>query len=197
MKTENLPATIPSNATSTVETPAVTGIPDTVTVNRGLPLVDPKLLPSPPDEFRLTPADDKRSMLKIPETQRAEYLASLSEAADKGPKLQVDLGRFAPPAEQAGAILQRANIVRAGKRRAQSLLSYYEELEDINNHDAMTFLSKVRGEFEHTAERLPQLKDEYPALVTLIGQRRDAILEGRARARAAEQTPAPGTGKNQ
>jgi hypothetical protein len=185
-------STDPTNSPSVPsQNVTVLGTPDTVAVNRALPVIDVATVPVPPIEFRLSEGDVKRALLKVAESQRAEVLAALTEAAAKGPSLQADLGRYAPSAEQGDAILNRARVVRTGKQRALSLLAYYEELEDINNHDAMTYLGDVRSELLHTVERVPQLKDEYPALMSLIEQRRESIIEGRARARGNPPAPTP------
>jgi hypothetical protein len=185
-------STDPTNSPSVPsQNVTVLGTPDTVAVNRALPVIDVATVSVPPVEFRLSEGDVKRALLKVAESQRAEVLAALTEAAEKGPSLQVDLGRYAPSAAQGDAILNRARVVRTGKQRALSLLAYYEELEDINNHDAMTYLGDVRSELLHTVERVPQLKDEYPALMSLIEQRRESIIEGRARARGNPPAPTP------
>ena len=183
-------------ASSPAETPAETsvlGTPDTVTRNRTLPLVDPDEVPSPPQGFRVSEAAVKRALRKIPESQRAEALAALEEAAQKGAMLQQDLGRYAPPATRAEALLERAQVLRAGQTRALALFAYFRELEDINNHDVMSYLGVLRCEALHAAEHAPQIRREYPALTTLVEQRRESIVEGRARARA--KSPVPRTGK--
>ncbi|HEX2573220.1 MAG TPA: hypothetical protein VH877_26965 [Polyangia bacterium] len=167
--------------------------PDTITVNRALPLVGGANVPTPPAGFRQSEGDVKRSLSKVAETQRAEVLAALGEAAAKGPKLQADLGPYAPPAAKGEALLQRAVVLRDGKQRALDLLAYYEELEDINNHDVMNYLGEVRGELLHVADRNPLLKREYSALMSLIIQRREIILEGRARARSNQPESTPPT----
>lgn len=171
------------------------GTPDTVTRNRALPLVNPADLPSPPGEFRRSAAAVKRALRKIPESQRAEALAALEEAAGKGAKLQQDLGRYAPPAKKAEALLERARVLRAGQMRALSLFVYFRELEDINNHDVMSYLGALRCEALHAAGHAPEIRREYPALTTLVDQRRESIVEGRARARARAKSPALPTGK--
>jgi hypothetical protein len=179
MKTARVLASIPPASPS--ESP-VLGVPDTVTRNRSLPLVDPEGVPSPPREFRESKAAVKRELRKIPESQRAEALAALAEAAGKGARLQVDLGRYAPPAPRAEALLERARVVRDGQTRALALLAYFRELEDINNHDVMAYLGALRCEALHVAEHAPQVRSEYPSLMALVDQRRESILEGRARA---------------
>lgn len=179
-------------ATNPSPDPTVLGTPDAVAITRALPLVEPGTVPTPPQGFRLSDAEIKRALLKLPEQLRAEALSTLAEAADKGAQLQLDLGRYAPTAEQAEAILQRARVARAGQNRAQALLTYYQELEDINNHDAMTFIVNLRREFLHTAERAPEMEAQYPELAALIAQRREIVAEGRARARN-EKVPAPPT----
>jgi hypothetical protein len=152
--------------------------------------VDPETMPNTPQGFRVSDAEVKRALLKLPEQLRAEVLSTLDEAAGKGVELQQDLGRYAPTAEQAEAIRQRADVARDGQRRAQALLTYFQELEDINNHDAMTFIINLRREFLHTVERAPEMEAAYPELTALIAQRREIVAEGRARARS-EKTPPP------
>lgn len=168
--------------------PAAAVIQDSVTINRALPLIDPATIVSVPERFHESPVDVKRAMMKLPEGQRAETKVALGDLVGKEAQLKADFGRFAPDVSQAAGILQRMDIVRAGKLKAQKLLALLDEQEDIANHDAVTLIDTVAKEVEHAAEHEPQIAERYASVMTVVDQRGAAIAGGMARARAEKKT---------
>ena len=172
---------MPSN---TDETPTVDLIPqappDPVADNRKLAVVDAATIPEPPPGYRAMEGQRKWVLRKVADTQRAEMMAFLEEVAALGPQVQTDLGPRTLDAKQARALAGRARAARAGKLRAYYLFKYYEEIEDINNHDTMTEALRMFRKVEMATEDDPSIRERYDATITFAEQRGAAIAAGMA-----------------
>ena len=170
---------MPSN---TDETPTVDLIPkappDPVADNRKLALVDPETVPEPTPGYRPMEGQRKWALRKVADEQRAEMMAFLEEIATLGPQVQIDLGPNTLDATQARALAGRARNARTGKLRAYYLFKYYEEIEDINNHDTMTAALRIFRRIDSAAEDDPSLRGRYDATVTFAAQRGAAVAAG-------------------
>ncbi|MEI7892953.1 MAG: hypothetical protein WCI05_07670 [Myxococcales bacterium] len=157
----------------------------TLTTSHGLHAVDAASIPAAPRGVTPFDAAGKQRLLKMTETQRSEVLGALDEVAVKGPKLKEDLGRYAPDPSEAQLHVQKLEAARSATLKAEALASYSRDVEASANHDAMTYLLAVKTELLHIVQNHDaQLATEYPRVTALVEQRRDAILEGRARAKA-------------
>jgi hypothetical protein len=165
---------------------------DTIAQNRALPILDPASVPRSPPGFRLTDPDKRnRRLRKLAAENRAEAVIALEEASQRD--LKADLGKYAPSPTQAQPLAER--LVQTGElvAVAQSLLAYAREVEQIALSDALIFLEAEHKQLEHAVEHEPALADRYRALGVLFAARKDAIVEGLARAaKEAAPVPAPG-----
>ena len=159
----------------------VLSVLDIVDAIRAMLVTPASSLPEVPIQFRPLSAEEKWPLLKPADDQKAEILEALDEAAVRGPLISVELGRFAPDPEWARHLAERLRDVRAGKVRIRALGELYEEQDEVASNDALTFLLALRKEVDHVAEHEPAVRDRYPALMALADQRREAILNGRAR----------------
>jgi hypothetical protein len=164
---------------------------DTIARNRGLPLLDAHTIPGPPDGFRPTDPDTRRTRLRrFAGDLRAESMDALREAA--GRDLQADLGRFAPQAARAAALVERLTTPNDGVARAEALLAYEREIDQIALSDAFTFLDLENKQYTNAVEHDASLVQHYRALARLFAARSAAIAEGMAQAKSQDASaPAP------
>ena len=161
-------------------------ITDPLVINRRIALIPASQVPEVDKAFRRPDAATKRGMRKVVEAQRAEVGEALVEMSKKEAQLADDLGeKYAPATGRAAALLHQMEEVREGKLRSEKLSAYYNEMEDLIHHDAMTLVGDAKDEVLHAARREPHVVDSYPKLMALVEQRREAILDGRARAAAS------------
>lgn len=165
---------------------------DELITSIGLHAIDAAQIPIIPRDYVPLDGSQKSRLLKLVEVQRAEVILALDEISLKGPKLKADLGRFAPDATQAHDHKRKLNVTNEAASKAAALVNYTSDVEASVNHDVMTYLLAVRKELLHVVEHDPQLAAEYPKVMALIEQRRDAILEGRARAKVGGNDPSTG-----
>ena len=165
---------------------------DTIARNRGLPLLDPHAIPRPPAGFRPTDPDTRRTRLRrFAGDLRAESMDALREAA--GRDLQAELGQFAPLAPRAAALVERLTTTSDGVSRAEALLAYEREIDQIALSDAYAFLDLENKQYTNAVEHDVSLVQHYRALAKLFTARSAAIAEGMAQAKSQDaSTPAPG-----
>ena len=162
---------------------------DTIARNRSLPLLDAQAVPHPPRGYRPTDPDVRRARLRrFAGDLRSESMDALREAA--GRDLQLELGRFAPDPQRAAALVERLTITGEGVARAEALLAYEREIDQIALSDAFLLLDSENKQYANAVEHDPSLLAHYRALVKLFESRSVAIAEGMARAKSAE-TPTP------
>jgi len=141
------------------------------------------------------PGEMKKAMLKLAETRRAEHRNALLEIVQKGEQVKADLGKHAPSYKRAGELLQEMDAVRAGKTRVASLDKFFNDREDVSNHDVTGFLLDAKDVLLAELKYDSGLADEYPELMALVTQNRQAMASGKARAKAersAQQKAAAG-----
>ena len=164
---------------------------DTIAANRGLKLLDPSTVPHPPPGYRATNADERaRRIRRLAAELRSEAMDALREAA--GRDLQAELGRFAPESKRAVALVDRLTTTGELVARAQTLLDYAKESDQIAMSDALVFLEAERKQYENAVEHEASLSAHYRALVKLFDMRSGAIADGMARARSAGASSSPG-----
>jgi hypothetical protein len=167
---------------------ATSGTSPTVTFAPG-DLPPEASIPAVPEPFTaLTPAD-KQALLKIPADQAAEVDQAMIELGAKGAQLQADLGTLAPSIEEGKKRFERMLLARAANAKAQALAAYTDEQEALANHAVMGYLNEVVGDIEHVSTKKPQIVTHYPKAVLVFEQRRQAIVDGIARAKAAKSDP--------
>lgn len=163
---------------------------DTIAYNRGLTLLEPSTVPHPPQGYRSTESDERpRRLRRLSAELRSEAMDALREAA--GRDLQADLGRFAPEPKRAEAIVERLGKTGELVARAQALLDYARENDQIAMSDALLFLEAEHKQYDNAVEHEASLSASYRALVKLFAMRSGAIAEGMARARSADASPPP------
>jgi hypothetical protein len=161
---------------------------DTIASNRGLKLLDPSTVPLPPHGYRSTDPDERaRRIRRLSYELRSEATEALREAG--GRDLQAELGQFAPDPKRAATLVTRITTTGELVARAQALLDYARESDQIAMSDALVFLEAERKQYENALEHDASLSASYRALVTLFGMRSGAIADGIARARSADATP--------
>lgn len=164
---------------------------DTIAKNRALLLLDPDLVPAPPRGFVATNVSIRsRRLRRLSDELRAEAEDALTEASTLD--LSTLLGKRAPDPARAVALAERmtqsANLVA----RAERLVRYASEADEIVVNDAIVYLEAIRGEYEHEAKHDPNVVQHFSALRRLFESRSAAISKGMARAaeRAASEEEA-------
>ncbi|HLH27728.1 MAG TPA: hypothetical protein VKW77_02355 [Acidimicrobiales bacterium] len=161
---------------------------DTIAVNRTVDVVAANTVPGPAAGFRPTDAETrKRQLRRIAETLVSEAMDAGREANENAHRMKDDLGKHAPDGRHAGALVARLEQIQSGRRRAETLVGYYQEIEEIALSDLEVFLVAENREFEHAVSHEPQLADVYPLLVKYFAAKAAAISEGK---RSARQTAA-------
>jgi hypothetical protein len=164
---------------------------DTIAHNRSLPLLDHQAIPHPPRGYRPTNPDIRRARLRrFAGDLRSESMDALREAASRD--LQAELGRFAPDPQRAAALAERLTLTGEAVARAEALLAYAREIDQIALSDAFLILDLENKQYTNAVAHDPSLLAHYRALVKLFEARSGAITEGIARAKSAEAAaPAP------
>jgi hypothetical protein len=163
---------------------------DSIARNRGLKLLDPSSVPHPPHAYRSTdPNERARRLRRLSGELRAEAEEALREAG--GRDLQAELGRFAPEPGRALSLVERLNTTAELVARAQALLEYARESDQIAMSDALLFLEAERKQYDNAVAHDASLSAHYRALGRLFEMRSGAIAGGMARARSADTSPSP------
>jgi hypothetical protein len=89
---------------------------------------------------------------------------------------------------RSSALFERMVAAREANRKAQALAAYTEEQEALANHEVMDHLGDVVSSIEFFASKNPSVAERYPAALTVIRQRREAIAAGIARSKAGKAT---------
>lgn len=147
-------------------------------------------IPAVPAEHKLLSGAEKQALLKIQGDQYAETELAMQEIVSKRKDLAEDLGKKAPSPEVAQALLDRMVAVQAANRKAQLLAAYIDQEEALINHEVATFLNGTATNIEFFAGDSPHMADRYSRVLDVVRQRRQAISDGIARAKAAKTEPA-------
>jgi hypothetical protein len=159
---------------------------DTIAKNRGLPVVSDGAVPATPHGYRATdPEIRRRRLRRMAGELRAEAVLALLEAAQRGPALQTELGKHAPPAARAQALVERLGQTSKLIAAVEPLLEYASELDEIALSDAVIYLEAENKELQHELEHDPALAGRYAALRKFMDARASAISVGMARAKGA------------
>lgn len=143
-------------------------------------------IPSVPEGYRPIDGPAKQALLKVQGDQRAEVDQALDQLWAQRAELAKDLGTLAPDADKGRALHEHMNAAREANRKAQALAAYTDDEESQANHSVMAYLNEVAGDIEHMATKNPQISARYDKVTTVIKQRRAAIADGIARAKAAK-----------
>jgi hypothetical protein len=192
-KSTKAAVTTPVVATATAASTAApeADFDDTIARNRGLALLDAHSIPLPPRGYRSTDPDVRRARLRrFSGDLRAESMDALREGA--GRDLAAELGRFAPDPRRLGALAERLTITGEAVARAESLLAYAREIDQIALSDAFALLDLENQQYTNAVAHDAALVAGYRALVRLFEARSAAIVAGMARARSGDAAaPAP------
>jgi len=162
---------------------------DTIARNRSLPLLDAQSVPHPPRGYRPTDPEVRRVRFRrFAGDLRSESMDALREASDRD--LQGELGRFAPTPERASALVERLTTTGECVARAEALLVYAREVDQIALSDAFLLLELENKQYVNTVEHDSSLVANYRALTKLFEARSAAIAEGIAQAKSAAK-PVP------
>jgi hypothetical protein len=118
---------------------------------------------------------------------------ALREAANRD--LRDELGRFAPEPQRAAALVERLSTTGEAVARAEALLAYAREIDQIALSDAFLLLELENKQYANAVEHDPSLLAHYRALVKLFEARSVAIASGIARAKSADAA-APAQAQN-
>jgi len=158
---------------------------DTIAHNRGLELMKPSAIPGVPAGYRPTDPEVRgRRLRRLAGDLRAEAMEALDEA--KGRDLAADLGKFAPDPQRAEGIAARLGTTGDLVARAQALLDYAKEVDQIAMSDGLVFLETENKQLGNALDHDPALATHYRKLMKLFAARSGAIAEGIARAKGAE-----------
>jgi hypothetical protein len=161
---------------------------DTIARNRALPILSPDLVPAPPAGFVGTDGSIRaRRLRRLSDELRAEARDALIEVSQLD--LAQLLGRRAPDASRGAVLAERMAQSAMLTARAERLVRYCHEVDEIVLNDALVFLQAVQGEYEHEAAHDQSIAAQFPALIRLFEARSAAIAKGIARS-AAEQAAA-------
>jgi hypothetical protein len=166
---------------------------DTIAKNRGLKLLDPAAVPHPPTGFRPTdPVERQRRIRWLSSELRSEAMDALREGGQRD--LKAELGRFAPDPQRAMMLADRVRDSGEMVARAEALLAYAKEVDQIGMSDALIFLEAEQKQYLNAVEHDAGLAAHYRALVKLFEMRSGAIAEGIARAKNGEAAAPAGGG---
>lgn len=158
---------------------------DTIAHNRGLALMKPSAIPHPPAGYRPTDPEVRgRRLRRLAGDLRAEAVEALGEAKKRD--LTADLGKFAPDPQRAEGIAVRLETTGELVARAQAVLDYAKEVDQIALSDALVFLETENKQLANALDHDPALAPRYRKLIKLFAARSGAIAEGIARAKGAE-----------
>ncbi len=160
---------------------------DTIARNRGLDLLDLGAVPHPPTGFRPTDSVERMRRIRwLSNDLRSEAIDALREGGKRD--LQTELGRFAPDPQRAMVLADRVGHSGEIVARAEALLAYAKEVDQIGMSDALVFLETEQKQYLNAVEYDAGLAAHYRALVKLFEMRSGAITEGIARAKTGEAT---------
>jgi hypothetical protein len=163
---------------------------DTIAKNRALPLLAPESIPTRPHGFVATdPKVRARRLRRVADDHRAEGHDALLEVSKVD--LRALLGKRAPDPKRAAALAERLEQSAALVARAERVLQYANEIEEIALSDALVLLEATHKEVEHEASHDPNVADHFPALTKLFAARSTAIVEGIARKNAEKTAKKP------
>lgn len=149
-------------------------------------LPNPALIPRIPEGHKALSVSDRQAMLKIAANQAAEIDQAMGELWEKKEDLAADLGTLAPAAEAGQKHFERMKQARDVHAKAQALAAYIDEQAAQANHAVMSYLNNVVGDIEHMTAKNPQIATRYPLALKVVAQRRQAIADGIAQAKAAK-----------
>jgi len=160
---------------------------DTIAHTRALTLLDPALVPAVPAGYRPPDADTRvRRLRRLAGDLRAEAVEALDEAGARD--LKAELGKFAPDPARAADSSARLGVTEHLVARAQALLEYAREVDQIALSDALLFLEAENKQLQNAIEHEPGLTTEYRKLIALFEARSGAITEGIARKSEQEKS---------
>jgi len=149
-------------------------------------LPDAATIPSVPDGHKAVTGAAKQPLLKVPTDQTAEIDQAMEELWGERAQLDADLGTLAPSADDGKKRFDRMKQARKVNQKVQALAAYTDEQLTLANHDVMAYLNEVVGDIEHMVTKNPQIAARYPLALRVVAQRRQAIADGMARAKAAK-----------
>ena len=149
-------------------------------------LPDPGSIAAVPEGFKPLDGATRQALLKVPAEQEAEVDLAMAQLWEKRMTLVKDLGTLAPDAAKGKACEERMRAAREANRKVQALAVYTEEQEALANHAVAGHLNLASHDIEHMAERNAQIAERYPKVLTVVAQRREAIVVGIARSKASK-----------
>jgi hypothetical protein len=161
---------------------------DTISTNRGLPVVEVSSIPTPPEAFKPSTVSDSQGLRKLADKVEAEAILAVEECELLGEQLNKDLGNDVPSTKSLAELKARKKQIIASKARLLYLVQYLEELDDIANNDLVLALDAITDEFEHSVKKRPHLAESYSALQKYAKSHGDSVREGIARAKKKEET---------
>ena len=186
MKDQQAAAVKKDHAAQTLDAGALTQNPNPSTVDqvRSWPVMTAHEQSDAPSGYVPIAGDEKSNFRHVPANQWAETKDALEECATKGAALKTELGQFAPAAEMAGLLRAQLVEARTANLKAQENAAYCSDKEDVAGNDAMLYLDRVQTNLENAEVHVPGIAKKYPAMMALIEQRKKAIVDGIARAKA-------------
>ena len=163
---------------------ANTLIPSASLVLKSTELPVPATIPAVPEGDKPMDGHARQSLLKVAAEQQAEVDQAMEQLWAKRAEVAQDLGILAPDAEKGAVLNARMLAAREANRKVQALAAYTEEQEALANHAVMGHINAAANDMEHIAQRNPQVAARYEKVLTVVTQRRDAIIAGMARAKA-------------
>ncbi len=160
---------------------------------KSLLLPDAATVPAVPKTYKPLDGGARQTLLKVYADQRAETDKAMNQLWTHRTEMAEDLGSLAPDPETSKDLLEQMLAARELNRKAQALAAYADEQEALANHAVMAHLNSVVADIEHMATKKPGITEHYADVLAVIEQRREAIVAGMARSKAAkpaETTPA-------
>lgn len=167
--------------------PAEVGPEDTIAYNRACSPIPAAAIPVVSAGYRPTEHDSRRRVLRLLASDlKAEAILALKEISKNGATLRQDLGEFAPDPASTDALLTRVEEIDSSIAAQEALLHFHHEIEDIALSDTVVLLEAAYKEYQHRADRVPQLAQRYAALDRFFRARSAAISEGMARSKVVK-----------
>lgn len=161
---------------------------DLIAVVRGTQVLSAADIPRRPQTFRPIPPAEKKYLRRVATDQDSEFVDALRNYSERGEQVAKELGDKAPKAELVGTVLARLLSIRAGLTAALSLVSYFQDLEDVAVNDGVEHLEKARKRIELEAEENPELRDAYKQVFRFFELRSESISAGIARAKEKRES---------
>jgi hypothetical protein len=146
----------------------------------------PAAIPAVPEGEKPMDGHARQSLLKVAAEQQAEVDQAMEQLWSKRVEIAQDLGTLAPDADKGAALNARMLAAREANRKIQALAAYTEEQEALANHAVVGHLNTAANDIEHMAQKNPQIGARYEKVLTVVRQRREAIVAGMARAKASK-----------